>query len=53
VHTKDKATLYILYRAIDEYDFEKIASVKSLKEACDILEKRGGSSNEVGLASNT
>jgi len=30
---KDKAALYILYQAIDESDFEKIASGKSSKEA--------------------
>jgi len=36
---KDKATLYILYQAVDESDFEKIASAKSSKEAWDILEK--------------
>ena len=36
---KDKAALYILYQVVDESDFEKIASAKSSKEACDILEK--------------
>jgi len=39
VGVKDKATLYILYQVVDESDFEKIASAKSSKEACDILEK--------------
>jgi len=36
---KDKAALYILYQAVDESDFKKIASAKSSKEAWDILEK--------------
>ena len=36
---KDKATLYILYQAVDESGFEKISSAKSSKEAWDILEK--------------
>lgn len=36
---KDKIALYILYGAIGESDFEKIVSVKSSKEAWDILEK--------------
>ena len=36
---KDKAALYILYQAVDESGFEKIASAKSSKEAWDILEK--------------
>lgn len=35
----DKTTLYMLYRAIDESSVEKIASVKTLKEMWDILEK--------------
>jgi len=39
VHVKDKAALYILYQAVDESDFEKIASVKSSKEVWGILEK--------------
>jgi len=38
-HVKDKAALYILYQAVDESDFEKIASVKSSKEVWGILEK--------------
>nr|KYP75006.1 Retrovirus-related Pol polyprotein from transposon TNT 1-94 [Cajanus cajan] len=36
---KDKAALYLLYRAVDESGFEKIANAKSSKEAWDILEK--------------
>jgi len=36
---KDKAALYILYQAVDESCFEKIASAKSSKEVWDILEK--------------
>ena len=35
----DKTTLYVLYRVVDESDFENIANVMSSKEACDILEK--------------
>ena len=30
---KDKAALYILYQAVDEFGFEKIASAKFSKEA--------------------
>jgi len=32
VHTKDMGALYILYQAVDEFDFEKIESTKSSKE---------------------
>nr|KYP46906.1 Retrovirus-related Pol polyprotein from transposon TNT 1-94 [Cajanus cajan] len=39
VRAKDKAALYLLYRAVDESGFEKIANAKSSKEAWDILEK--------------
>ncbi|KAJ1391337.1 hypothetical protein SESBI_36728 [Sesbania bispinosa] len=39
VQSKDKAALYLLYRAVDESGFEKIANAKSSKEAWDILEK--------------
>nr|KYP55971.1 Gag polyprotein [Cajanus cajan] len=39
VRAKDKAALYLLYRVVDESGFEKIANVKSSKEAWDILEK--------------
>ena len=38
-HVKDKAALYILYQAVDQSGFEKIASAKSSKEAWGILEK--------------
>lgn len=38
-HTKVKVVLYILYWAIDEFGFEKIANVKSSNEAWNILEK--------------
>lgn len=33
VHVKDKTTLYILYQAVDEFEFEKIISIKFSKEA--------------------
>ncbi|MBA0877112.1 hypothetical protein Goshw_000508, partial [Gossypium schwendimanii] len=33
----DKATLYMLFRAVDESSFEKIASTTTSKEAWDIL----------------
>jgi len=36
---KDKAVLYIMYQAVDETSFEKVASAKSSKETWDILEK--------------
>nr|KYP35059.1 hypothetical protein KK1_043932 [Cajanus cajan] len=36
---KDKAALYLLYRAVDKSGFEKIANAKSSKVAWDILEK--------------
>nr|KYP36116.1 hypothetical protein KK1_042794 [Cajanus cajan] len=39
VRAKDKAALYLLYRAVDESGFEKITNAKSSKEAWDILEK--------------
>ncbi|MBA0881146.1 hypothetical protein Goshw_009775, partial [Gossypium schwendimanii] len=35
----DKAALYMLFRAIDESSFEKIASATTSKEAWDILAK--------------
>ncbi|XP_061338565.1 G-type lectin S-receptor-like serine/threonine-protein kinase CES101 [Gastrolobium bilobum] len=35
--SKDKATLYMLFRAADESSFEKIASATTSKEAWDIL----------------
>ncbi|GMI79368.1 hypothetical protein HRI_001606100 [Hibiscus trionum] len=37
--SKDNATLYMLFRAVDESGFEKIASATTSKEAWDILEK--------------
>jgi gag-polypeptide of LTR copia-type len=37
--SKDKATLYMLFRAVDESSFEKIAGATTSKEAWDILEK--------------
>ena len=37
--SKDKAALYILFRAVDESGFEKIARVTTSKEAWDTLEK--------------
>jgi hypothetical protein len=36
---KDKAALYMLFRAVDESGFEKIAGATTSKEAWDILEK--------------
>ena len=36
---KDKATLYMLFRAVDESGFEKIARAITSKEAWDTLEK--------------
>jgi hypothetical protein len=37
--SKDKAALYMLFRAVDESGFEKIANANTSKEAWDILEK--------------
>nr|KYP40213.1 hypothetical protein KK1_038469 [Cajanus cajan] len=37
--SKDKAALYLLYRAVDESGFEKIARASTSKEAWDILAK--------------
>jgi predicted AlkP superfamily phosphohydrolase/phosphomutase len=37
--SKDKAALYMLFRAVDESGFEKIADATTSKEAWDILEK--------------
>jgi gag-polypeptide of LTR copia-type len=37
--SKDKAALYMLFRAVDESGFEKIAGATTSKEAWDILEK--------------
>jgi len=37
--SKDKTTLYMLYRTIDEGIFEKIVGASTSKEAWDILEK--------------
>lgn len=39
MRSKDKAALYMLYRAVDEAIFEKIAGASTSKEAWDILEK--------------
>jgi len=39
IQAKDKAALYLLYRAVDESGFEKISNAISSKEAWDILEK--------------
>ena len=36
---KDKTTLYLLLKAVDESGFEKIAGAKTSKEAWDILER--------------
>ena len=37
--SKDKAALYMLFRAVDESGFEKIARTTTSKEAWDTLEK--------------
>jgi gag-polypeptide of LTR copia-type len=37
--SKDKAALYMLFRAVDELGFEKIAGPTTSKEAWDILDK--------------
>ena len=39
LQSKDKATLYMLFRAVDELGFEKIARETTSKEAWDTLEK--------------
>ncbi|XP_052478791.1 uncharacterized protein LOC128034094 [Gossypium raimondii] len=39
MRSKDKAALYMLFRAVDESGFEKIASTTTSKEAWDILAK--------------
>ena len=39
MRSKDKAALYMLFRAIDESGFEKIANAITSKEAWDILKK--------------
>ena len=36
---KDKTALYMLFQAVDESDFEKIASATTAKEAWDMLQK--------------
>jgi len=44
---KDKMTLYVLYRVVDESGFEKITNDMSSKEAWDILEKTHKGDNRV------
>ena len=39
LRSKDKATLYMLFRAVDESGFEKITRATTSKEAWDTLEK--------------
>ena len=39
LRSKDKVALYMLFRAVDESGFEKIARATTLKEAWDTLEK--------------
>ena len=39
VRSKDKTTLYMLFRAVDESGFEKIASTTTSKEAWNTLGK--------------
>ncbi|GJV58954.1 ribonuclease H-like domain-containing protein, partial [Tanacetum coccineum] len=44
---KDKTTLYLLFKAVDESGFEKITGAKTFKEARDILERE--SSKELNV----
>ena len=39
LRSKDKAALYMLFQAVDESGFEKIARATTSKEAWDTLEK--------------
>ena len=39
VRSKDKATLYMLFRAVDKSGFEKIASATTSKKSVDTLGK--------------
>jgi len=39
MRSKDKATLSMLFRAVDESSFEKIVNATTSKEAWDILKK--------------
>ena len=39
LRSKDKAALYMLFRAVDELGFEKIARATTLKETWDTLKK--------------
>ena len=39
LRSKDKAALYMLFRAVGESSFEKITRATTLKEAWDTLEK--------------
>ena len=47
LRSKDKAALYMLFRAVDESGFEKIARATTSKEAWDILEKVFKGTNRV------
>jgi inorganic pyrophosphatase len=38
-HKKDKTALYMMYQAVDESGFEKIAGAKTSKEAWETLKK--------------
>lgn len=44
---KDNSNLYILFQVVDEFGFEKIVNVKSLREAWQILEKAYKGDNRV------
>ena len=46
LRSKDKAALYMLFRAVDESSFEKIARATTSKEAWDTLEKVFKGTNE-------
>ena len=47
MRSKDKATLYMLFRAVDESGFEKIVSATTSKEAWDILKRCSKESTEL------
>ncbi|GJR15369.1 retrovirus-related pol polyprotein from transposon TNT 1-94, partial [Tanacetum coccineum] len=46
---KDKTTLYLLYKAVDELGFEKIVGAKTSKEMWDILERELKESKDLNV----
>ena len=44
---KNKPTMYLLYRVVDESSYKQIANVKASKEVWDILEKKYKGDNRV------